>query len=132
LLTPISIRINHMQAQTPFYAGFLLPDDHYAIYITEGLVSLVPVVPSMYADLYAQDGPNTVIAYVPYVRDMPDEALCSAIITRLKRMSAFELLTEHFDEEESLYLVINDRSDEGYEEPEYDEYGRQSSGGDEL
>lgn len=130
-MKPISIRINHMQAQTPFYAGFLLPDNRHAIYITEGHVSIVPVVPFTYAGLYAQDGPNTVIAYVPYIRDMPDEALCSAIVTRLRRMSAFELLTEHYAEDDNLYLVINERSDEGYEEPEYDEYGRQS-GGDEL
>jgi len=125
MLKPIHIRTNYMQSQTPFYAGYLLPDNRNAIYISQGIVNMVPVVPFAYDGLYAQDDEITLIAYVPYVRDDPDDALIAALYSRLRNMSAFELLTKCYNKEADAYLVIDDRDDhEDYEDPPYDEYGR--------
>lgn len=123
-MKPISIRTNHQRSQEPFYAGFLLPDGRHAMYIGDANVSLVPVVPFTHG-LYAQDGHNTVVAYVPYFRQQSDEELITDLYGRLSDITAYQLLTGYYNEEADGYLVIDDRSGEEPDDPPWDEYGRE-------
>ncbi|MDO3682215.1 hypothetical protein [Paenibacillus ehimensis] len=70
MLTPITIRMNHMRSQEPFYAGFLLPDGRNAAFEHGGIAMIVPVVPFTHG-LHAQDGEATVIAHVRPRRLLP-------------------------------------------------------------
>ncbi|SHE13804.1 Uncharacterised protein [Chlamydia abortus] len=54
----IHIRTNYQRAQEPFPEGRLLFDERHAIYVADGGVFMVPVVPLDYDGLYGQDGDN--------------------------------------------------------------------------
>ncbi|WP_127488923.1 hypothetical protein [Paenibacillus ehimensis] len=123
MLTPITIRMNHMRSQEPFYAGFLLPDGRNAAFEHGGIAMIVPVVPFTNG-LHAQDGQATVIAHVRTNREASAETLITELYERLSRMSAFELLTEYFDEDADAYLLLNEEDDDAPADPPYDEFGR--------
>ncbi|MFC4103621.1 hypothetical protein [Paenibacillus xanthanilyticus] len=122
MVTPISIRINGMLAQKPFYRGLLLPNSRHAIYIHEGSAFLLPVVPFTYEGLYAQDGNSVHIAYLSAEKEAAREATTLDLYTRLTQLTAFELLTGYYDDDAEAYLLIN----EPYPDElvvEYDDFG---------
>lgn len=127
MMTPVSVRINGMKAQTPFYRGFLLPDGRHALYIEVGSAYLLPVVPFAYDGLYAQDGPSVLIADLNEDQQENAEGTALFLYARLTSMSAYELLTTHYDDDRETYLLVSEEYPDDLV-PDYDEYGRQVEG----
>ncbi|MNI84241.1 hypothetical protein D3C73_1411290 [compost metagenome] len=90
-----------MPAAQPFYAGMLLPDGTNAIYVADEVAFLLAVIPDAYEGLYAQRGEA-----VPVAVDVDGgEVSIAAIYRRLTEISAYELLTRHFDDGIDAYIV---------------------------
>jgi hypothetical protein len=100
-LIPIHIRIDFMRAAEPSYSGFLLPDGCNALYVSDESAFLLPVTPSGYDGLYAQAGDAALVAVEI---DGAAESV-EILYRRLTEMSAFELLTRHYNAEMVAYTI---------------------------
>lgn len=80
--------------------SLLLPDGKNALYVSNGEALIVAVEP-LAEGLYAHTGPSTMVARI----DSDDERILTNLYRKLNRISAYELLTRHYDESECAYIV---------------------------
>ncbi|WP_169083248.1 hypothetical protein [Paenibacillus sp. PL91] len=87
-LTPITI-----SAAKSNYDGFLLPDAAHALYVADGFALLIAVVPDVGKYLQVRE------AFVVSIKAEATFVFIADLYRRLTEVSAYELLTRHYDEE---------------------------------
>lgn len=87
-LTPIKIRVTGT-----YYDGYLLPDAPHALYVSDGFAFLIAV------DRAGAHYVQTREAFVVSIDIVPDSESVAKLYRRLNEMSAYELLTRHYNEE---------------------------------